>query len=388
MVDLILPILKNHDSKRIQRIKDLTEEIETEKGSNIKLKSGTDRKEFFGHILKVKQGDQMFRQSIISSIVSKFDKFLTDVLVVSYRQNSDWLKNPEKKISYKELLEIESLDMLKDEIISKEIDGLMSNSHREQLKFLDERLKLGIEAEFPSWAKFLEITERRNLFAHTGGIVSNQYIENCNKWEIPLNDVKEGSALSAGDDYIREAIDCFHELSIRVAQSSARRMFPESKKELDENLNNTSVELLEEERWDLAERVFGFALSIPETLRSGFEYECYFHLNWCIAKKFAAKEFLDNLHAIDWTPLHPIYHFAVAILEDRFEDAEALMRSDAVQEKVDEKSLKNWPLLRDFRKTDLFLEAFKNRFKKDFNEQLLDDVAKELEIQQDVAQQT
>ena len=34
----------------------------------------------------------------------------------------------------------------------------------------------------PSFKDFIEISERRNLFVHTGGIVSEQYIEVCKKY--------------------------------------------------------------------------------------------------------------------------------------------------------------------------------------------------------------
>lgn len=74
----------------------------------------------------------MFRQGVVTSIVSKFDEFIIDVLKVSYRQNPGWLKNLDKKISYKELLEIASLETLKDEIVAKEIDSLMRDSHLAQ----------------------------------------------------------------------------------------------------------------------------------------------------------------------------------------------------------------------------------------------------------------
>lgn len=345
MVALVLPVLKSRDRERVQRIKELSEEIETEKGKGLRIKSGADIKEFLGHIQKMRQGDLMFRQGVITSVVSKFDEFIIDVLKISYRQNPGWLKNTDKKISYKEILEITSLETLKDEIVAKEIASLMRDSHFAQVAFLDGKLKLGIEKEFPRWLDFLEITERRNLFVHTGGTVSPQYLENCSKWRVTLDKrVKEGSHLSAGDDYIAKAIDCFYELSVRVAQASARRIFPACFGEADKALNNRAVDLLIEGRYDLAERIFTFALSIPENMTSGGEMRYYFLLNRCIARKFSDKDFLDDLHSIDWSPFHPKYHFAVAVLEDRFKDAERLMRSQAVRDEVSEENFKEWPL--------------------------------------------
>ena len=383
MVSLVLPVLKNRDQERDQRIKQLTEEIETERGKRLRFKPATDIKEFLGHVQKMRQGDRMFRQGVITSIVSKFDEFAIDVLRACYRHNPGWLKNPDKKISYKELLEIESLDLLKDEIISKEIDGLMRDSHHVQITFLDSKLKLGIEQGFPSWLEFLEITERRNLFVHTGGTVSPQYLDNCKRWNVPVDKrMKEGIHLPATDKYIQKAIDCFYELSVWVAQASVRRMFSASFEEADSALNNRSVDLLIEERWELAERIFDFALSMPEVLSSKGEVKYYFLLNRCIAKKFSGKALNEDLHSVDWRPFHPKYHFAVAILEDRFDDAERLMRSQAVQDEVTERHFKEWPLLKEFRKTDAFQNAYKDIFGKDYDEELLVEAEREIQAQQ------
>jgi hypothetical protein len=382
MVDLVLPVLNRRDIEREQRIKKLTEEVKIKKDNGVSINI-KEVKEFLGHVWKIRQGDRMFRQGIITSIVSKFDEFIIQILNSSYRQNPAWLKNPDKKISYKELLEISSLELLKDEIVAKEIDLLMRDSHYSQLTFLDSKLKLGIEKEFPGWLDFLEITERRNLFVHTGGTVSQQYLENCSKWKIVIDKrIKEGTPLSASDNYIRIAIDCFYELSLRVAQASVRRMFPDKLEDADKDLINKGVQLLSEERWELADRIFSFALSIPEELISKSESKYYFLINRCIARKFAGKDFNDDLHSVDWTPFHPKYHFAVAILEDRFSDAERLMRSEVVKNEVGETNFKDWPLLREFRKTDLFTLAYKDMFGKDYNEQLLFDAAKEIEAQQ------
>jgi hypothetical protein len=356
MFEMVLPVIKKRDAERDERIKELSEAIESETGkTRWRIKSIEDIQEFLGHVRKIRQAEKMFRQSIITSIVSKFDAFFMKLLELAYRQNPGWLKNPDKKISYKELLEIESLDKAKSEIVIREVDTLMRDSHHAQITFLDGRLKLGIEEGFDRWKDFLEITERRNLFVHTGGAISPPYLDNCKRWQIPLPEkVKLGGYLSASDEYIARAVDCFYESSVRLLQASVRRLFPTSYDGLDSHLNNKTVELLTNERWDLAERLFEYAIHIPKDLRGKGEIEYFYLVNLCIALKFAGKNFEERLHAIDWRPFHPKYHFAVAILEDRFEEAEKLMRTSAVQEEVSELHFKDWPLLREFRKTERF----------------------------------
>ncbi|MEI1280606.1 hypothetical protein V6Z05_19905 [Leptospira venezuelensis] len=384
MVSLVLPVLQSKDEERSLRIKEVSEEIQTEKGQGIRFKSFQDIKEFASHIRKMRRGDMMFRQAIIITIVSKYDEFFSGVLRVSYEQNPGWLKNVEKKISYKDVMEIVSLEAFKDEIIYKEIESLMRDSHFNQISFIDTKLKLGIIDNFPFWKDFLEITERRNLFAHTGGTVSSDYINNCKKFNIPINEkIKEDSYLSASDLYIKKSIDIFYELAQRIVQASVRRLFPDSLEEADKSLNNKSVDLLIEERWGLAERMFQFAMNIPEVLVSKGEMKYYFLINLCIALKYQEKPFEQLLHSIDWTPFHPKYHFAIAVLENKFELAETLMKSPAVREELTEQYCKEWPLLREFRNTEGFLRAFKEIYNKDFSEEIFEDAEKEIKTQQD-----
>ena len=339
-----------------------------------------DIKEFLGHVRRMRRGDRVFRHGIITSIVARFDEYFSKVLRICFRLNPGWLKNTEKKMSYKELLEIKSLDDLKEEIISKEIDGLMRDSHHAQITFLDEKLKIGVEEHFSQWKEFLEITERRNLFVHTGGQVSSQYLNNCAKWQIQVNSkIDESVKLSANDNYITKAIDCFYELAVRTTQAVARRIFPQCLEDADRILNNQSVDdLLAHERWALADRIFEFALGIPEKLVSPGEWKYPFLINRCIAKKFNNQPFTDLLHSILWTAFHPKYHFAVAILEDKFDLAIELLRSEAVKEAVTETSLRDWPLLREFRKLPAFQSAFKEIFGKDFTSEYLAEIKKEI----------
>jgi hypothetical protein len=141
MFSLIAPVIKSKDEERNKRILELSEEIETERGKARRIKSAQDAKEFIGHLKKIERAEHMFRQNTITSIVSKFEEFIARLLKVAFEQNAGWLKNPDKKITYKELLEIQSLDDLKNDLIAREIDLLMRDSSKCQVVFLDSRLK-------------------------------------------------------------------------------------------------------------------------------------------------------------------------------------------------------------------------------------------------------
>ncbi|MDC0284674.1 hypothetical protein OAK85_04900, partial [Mariniblastus sp.] len=378
MFELVSPILKLEDEKRQGRIDEIAEEIDRDGKTAFKLQSIDDVREFISHSSRLKTADRMFRQNMIVSIVSRFDEFVMVLLRRCFELNHSWLKNPEKSVTYVQLLELDSIESFVDDLILKEVDQLMRGSHHAQIEILDSKLKLGIEQHFKRWSAFLEITERRNLFVHSAGIVNSIYVANAEKYGY---DIPKQEVLTADDSYVAEAIDIFFELSVRLVQSVVRRLYPDCLIEADWNLNNLGVSLLTETRWDLSLRIFDFAIGIPEKLKSKDEVSYYNVINACIALKFSGKPFSKKLQSVNWKPLHPKYHFAIAILEERFDDAAKLMKSDAVRTQIDERSLINWPLLRDFRKTEQFQAAFEEMFGRKYEAGLLEKTKEEIKTE-------
>jgi hypothetical protein len=390
MFTLVAPILEANDGDRQRRIEALCEPIkdEAKRRKGYAFKSLSDIREFIKHNSRMRRGDVMFRRNTIVGMISQFDDFLMGIIKVSFTENPEWLKNADKKLSYKEILETVSIEDLKRDLIVREVNQLMRDSHHAQIAFLDSRLKLGIEENFEGWPTFLEMTERRNLFVHNGGCVNQIYIGNARKYGFPLNPkYKDGTALTVGDDYIDRAIDCLYELTVRISQATARRLFPECAEEADKSLNNQTVDLMSDERWGLAERIFAYALKIPDRLRSGTEYKYYSLINLCIALKFSGKDFADTLKSVDWEPMHPKYHFAVAVLEDRYDEAAELMKSEAVLKAIPKDDFLNWPLLKAFRETPQFTQAFDELFSLDDKEKLLEKAREQIDAEHDVAVQ-
>lgn len=387
MHELVAPVIKEKDEERKNRINELTELVDDpeEEGKQFRqIKSRSGIKELLGHFNKMRRADRVYRANVITSIVSKFDEFFVSVLIEAYKKNPDWLKHTEKKLSYREVLEIESLDDLKEELIMKEANSLMRDSHNAQIVFLDKKLSLGITDNFRSWKSFLEITERRNLFTHNGGKVNDVYLSKCKEYGIPIHSkISENTTLTATDDYINEAVDLFYELSVRIVQATCRRLYPRSFEEADDRLNDIGYDLLVNERWSMAEKILSFALEIPDKMRSKSEMQYYHVLNMCIALKEQGKDFEKTLKSIDWAPFHPKFHFAINALRDNHDETAKYMRMDAVHEIVAEEGFRAWPILRNFRQTEIFKTAYKDIFSKDYDEELINETENELRAQQD-----
>lgn len=362
MISLILPILKDKDKERQKKLKEIT----SKDPKKISYEQLDELKEIIERFFI---GSEIYRQSVITSIVTKFDEFFTKLLFVCLENNPEWINTNEKKLTYNEILKIKDINNFKSTIINEEVESLMRDSHYNQIDYLDKKLKLGIFKEFSDINIFIELTERRNLYVHTSGIVSNIYINNCKKWNIPLiKDCKEGILLSSNEEYIYQAIDCLIELSIRLSQSIIRRCFEEYK-EIDSDLISDGVDIITRGNNVLGEKIFDFALSIPEKYVDT-ESKYYFVINKALAQKNQKKDFAETLNNYSWKSLSPKFQFAIAVLHDDFKHAYKLMKQELVYEEIHAIGFKKWPLLKEIRSTKEFKNIYKSIYKKDISEEI------------------
>ena len=101
---------------------------------------------------------------------------------------------------YRDLQTLESLKDVKNKIINKCIEDRLRDSHTKQFGWLAKALSVEDLTKFEGWAEFVELTERRNLFVHASGIVSVQYITECEKYQKLPNEVILGTQLSVDQD--------------------------------------------------------------------------------------------------------------------------------------------------------------------------------------------
>lgn len=82
---------------------------------------------------------------------------------------------------------------------------------------MENNFKIPLREGLEVWAKFIEITERRNLFVHCDGIVSKQYLEVCNKHGFDFSKpLSVGEKLDVVPDYFESAYECLFEVGVKL----------------------------------------------------------------------------------------------------------------------------------------------------------------------------
>ncbi len=113
-------------------------------------------------------------RNFLVSFVSEFDCFLGSLLKVIYNKRPELLNDSSRQITYSDLLLFESIDDAKEQVLEKEIESILRKSHSEHFSVLENKFDLKLKKDLDIWSEFIEITERRNLFVHSNGVVSTQ----------------------------------------------------------------------------------------------------------------------------------------------------------------------------------------------------------------------
>lgn len=377
MFDTVKPVLAKQDKERANKLKTSVKAAKAKAADgsdqsedSVKLEfTSDDYREFISNLQKLRRADHLFHQQLIVSLISRYDEFLGEFLKVVLNIHPEWLKTSEKTLTYKELIEMQSIESAISGIIGKEIDNLLRGSHEEQIEFIDSKLKTGLKEHFLRLPDFLEIAERRNLIAHTGGKVSQQYIDRCLSFGYNHSTTPEISeSLAIDGDYFTKSFSLCFEIGLRIAQASYRRLFPQELEDADKSLNHLAIKFLTSTEWELAERVCDFDLSIPDTLRSGDENEFKYYalINRAIAQKHLGKDIETGLSGIPWAAFHPKYSMCLHILRDEYKEAKRLMLSPAVVEEVTQHGFRTWPVFRNFRDSAEFKDGYLELFGEEY----------------------
>ena len=122
---------------------------------------------------------KIFPQSMLVSLVSQYDYLIGQLVQFIYQINPNLLNDSNSQISYKDLFKYTDLDTIKNKIIQDKVETVLRKSHDEQIEDLQRLSGVKNLKGVSFWKEFVEITQRRNLFVHCKGIVSDQYIQKC-----------------------------------------------------------------------------------------------------------------------------------------------------------------------------------------------------------------
>jgi hypothetical protein len=209
-----------------------------------------------------------------------------------------------------------SIEDARNFVVDKEVESVLRKNHAEQFDWLENKFGLPLREGLKAWPVFIEVTERRNLFVHTNGIISHQYLDVCRRHSCSLgSDVCAGQSLSVPRTYFESAHECIFEIGVKLSQVLWRKLKPEDIEKADSNLVSVCYELLADGRYRIAKVLLDFA---AETLKkyASEENRLTFVVNRAQAYKWSGEEeaVKNIVNEEDWSATSAKFQLAHAVL--------------------------------------------------------------------------
>lgn len=307
-------------------------------------------------------------QVFLLALVGQFDAFLGRLLRALFLMRPELIEASERSLTFAQLIDLGTIEAAREYLLEKEIETVLRKSHAEQFTWMENKFKVELRKDLPSWPVFVELTERRNLFAHTSGVVSDQYLANCREHGAELQgDCCRGTELTVDPAYFRAAQACVFEIGVKLAQVLWRKLVPGDIEKADDSLNEVAFNLIVSERYRLAIELLDFGCCTLKKHSSDLKRKVL-QVNRAQAYKWSGDEGTMSkiLDGEDWSAAGLDFRLAIAVLRDDFHQAAQTMKAMGRAGDVNESAYQEWPLFKSFRQSEDFADAYEAVFGEPF----------------------
>lgn len=309
----------------------------------------------------------IIKRNFVVSLISQFDMYIGSLIRCIFITRPELIDNSEKQLTYNQLKTFDSIEDAKEYIIEKEIETVLRESHTEQFRWFEKKLGVNLLKDLPIWSTFIEVTQRRNLFVHTNGIVSTQYLNVCKENNVQLsNDLKVGDVLDVELGYFEIAFACLFEIGFKLNQVLRRHLLPNEIQRADSSFLNITFELIANRQYLLSKELHDFAEKYIKKYSSN-DLQLRIKLNRAQTYKWLnqKEKCIEIVDAIDWSASGDMFRLAAFVLKDDFENAASIMKN-INPAAMTESNYNDWPIFREFRKSQEFKTAYKDVYEKDY----------------------
>lgn len=313
---------------------------------------------------------QIIPRSLVVSLISQYDAFLGELLKKLFLIKPDMLNSSEKPLTLAQLVEFGSVESAKDFVLEKEVESVLRKSHAEQFQWMETKFEMPLRKGLDVWTRFVELTERRNLFVHTDGVISSQYIKVCKEHGVAWSkEVEVGNQLDVTPEYFYDAVNIMFEIGVKLAHVLWRKFKIEDLEEADDNLINTAYEPLKAGNYELAKNLFTFG---ADTLKKHFNHENrrIFVVNKALAYKWGGddKKARNIISAEDWSDTRDKFRLAEAVILEKYSKAYQIMREIGnSQKEIRKDEYKTWSLFKEIRNETEFQKTYEDIFGEPLN---------------------
>jgi len=344
----------------------LSSEEENKKSYTLDQKHLHNAKRIKKRSQRISKSFDLIPRNFVVSLISEYDSFLGSLLKEFYIKKPELLNTIERQLTFSELASYKSIEEAREYILEKEVEGFLRKSHVEHFQLLENKFSIDLRKGLESWSKFVELTERRNLFVHCNGTVSSQYIKTCKENGETNSDIKIGDKLDADRKYVEETFEIINEISIKLTHVLWRKVFPEERKTADNALLSLSFELLQEERYKLVINILDLFVNTIKKFHDE-TFKRMIIVNLAIAYKLSDQKdkCSKELSRLDWSATNYAFKMANSVLNEEYDKASSYMQNAVSTKELSEYQFLEWPLFKEYRESEQFTKSFTELFGKE-----------------------
>ena len=325
----------------------------------------------FKKLQRLQLANKFMPRSGIINLINVYDKLISRLMRVVYIYRPQMIKDSDKKLSISEILEIGSIEDVRESIIEKEVDEILRGDHFSHFDWFSDR-SLGSEYDKKDEVKkFIEITQRRNLFVHADGVVNKQYLNGCKKHGADVGDAKLGDVLEVDHDYYIFACNTVWEVGLKLCITVWMKLAKSEKCDILSFFNEKCLDIISEKQYMTAISMINFLeYGLKKCSGNREELELYLKINKAQAFKWnkeetKCKQIIDS---ISWSTRDNRFLLVKSVLMDDFEEAYHLMEKIGDDNRIGEIGYRQWPIFKEIRKQTRFKEVYDRIFDTPFSE--------------------
>jgi hypothetical protein len=303
---------------------------------------------------------ELLPASLLVAMVSQHDAFIGRLIRALFTRNPDLCDEIVRPVSYADCRSFETAAEVREKLIEDEIREVLQRSHRAQIGWLEKRLGMSLDKDRDVLARFSEVCQRRHVYAHNGGVATTKYVESRVAVD-PGYGGRPGERLAMSVEEFEGAFSTLLEIAVKIWQATWRKVLPKERVLAERAIYLLGYNLLVFEQFEAARRVLECAISQPGSPREDIHRKNIINLaqahKWLGDEK-GCREVLRG----DWSAAEAAFTLAIAVLEDDFVRAEQLMLRVGGKEEIVQQAFLDWPLFREFRKSEQFARAFERLY--------------------------
>ena len=285
-------------------------------------------------------------ESLLMQACAAFEVLVSGLAARYYATHTGALGSDKKEFSLAELQAFPQLNDAVDALVARRVSQLMYGGLDDWARWFKADSKVDMHFLAMDWESVREVFQRRHLITHTGGVVSQQYLDHVKVTPAP----KVGSMVRVNADYLRNACDELEALGTLLAVHCWGAWAKEERESAAGILLDRSYELMMQERWSAVEHV----TKVGATLRcpSGIKVPLQCNL-WCSRKEQQGVAVVEEeVRNWDTDTLAMRFQLVKHVLLDELEPAAALVPRMIGSGELTLGQLREWPILRALRDFD------------------------------------